>query len=153
MTDDPAPSQQMAASFLFAGLPQANYLSRFICADLCTINHIPMELLVGPPAPRHPILPPASFPRYVPAMFATPSPQYLPKPHSAQFLADLKDQKLLRKLTDTAMKPLPPIVQKSGHQLNFFGQAIFLGFGMAITSIIGVSIGGLYLVFRQYRVR
>ncbi|KEF60635.1 uncharacterized protein A1O9_02196 [Exophiala aquamarina CBS 119918] len=146
-------SQQLAAIFLFAGLPQANYLSRFINADLCTINHIPMELLVGPVAPRHPSLPSTSSPRYASAMFTMPAPQYLPKPHSAQSLTNLKDQELLRKLRDTAMQPLLPIVRKSGHQLNFFGQAIFLGFGMAVTSIIGVSIGGLYLVLRQYRVR
>lgn len=68
-------------------------------------------------------------------------------------MASLKDQALLRKLTDTAMKPLPPIVRKSGHQLNFFGQAIFLGLGTVATSIIGLSVGGVYFAWKQYRVR
>lgn len=86
-------------------------------------------------------------------MFTLPAPQYMPRKLSIQSLAGLKDQALINQLTETAMKPLSPIVRGNGHQLNFFGQAIFLGLGMTLTSIIGASIGGLYLMLKKHPVR
>jgi hypothetical protein len=140
----------LAACFLFAGLKEANYLSRFTIAHMYTINHIPIELLVGPVAPAHLHHPSSPSPRYSPGMFKTPAPQYLPPPKrtdTPRSTVGPRDQALVGKMLDKALEPLPPIVQRSGHQLNFFGQAIFLGLGMALTTIVGVSAGGVWLVF------
>jgi acyl-CoA reductase-like NAD-dependent aldehyde dehydrogenase len=35
----------LAASFIFAALPEANYLANFIDAHICCVNLIPAELL------------------------------------------------------------------------------------------------------------
>ena len=143
--------QPLAASFIFAQLPEANYASRHINSHICTINHIPVELLVGPLAPIHPSLPGSPSLRYSTAMFKTPAPQYLPRQTLLRSLTDAQDQRLVRKLMDTAMQPLPPIVQADGHKLNFFGQAIFVGFGMGVTFITTVTVGSLWFAFTQYR--
>jgi hypothetical protein len=140
----------MAAAFLFAGLPQANYLSRHIESHICTINHIPIELLVGPVAPIHPYLHSTLATRYTPAMFTVPAPQYLPKPHQPHSLSNPKDQLLVQQLIDEVMKPLTPIEQGDGKMFNFFGQAILVGLGMGV-SIIGAGLGGLWFSYVRYR--
>ena len=140
-----------AASFIFAQLPEANYISCHINSHICTINHIPVGLLVGPVAPVHPSLPSSPSPRYSTAMFKTPAPQYLPKQSLLRSLTDAQGQQLVGKLLDSAMQPLPPIVQADGHKLNFFGQAIFVGFGMGVTVITAVTVGSLWFAFTRYR--
>ena len=110
-----------------------------------------MELLVGPIAPRHPCLPGTPSPRYTPAMFTIPTPQYLPKQRELHHLTGSKDPSLVRKQLDEALEPLPAFSEGDGHILNFFGQAIFLGLGMWATSIIGIGAGGLWFALKRYR--
>ena len=84
-------------------------------------------------------------------MFTAPSPQYLPQKLLPQSLIDPEGQVFVRKLVDKVMQPLPPIMQGDGHNLGFFGEAIFVGLGMVATSIIGISIGSLWVVLRVSR--
>ena len=43
----------VAANFIFAALPEANYLANFIDAKVACVNHIPAELLGMSPTDHH----------------------------------------------------------------------------------------------------
>lgn len=137
----------MRACFLFASLPEANYLSCHISSNIFTFNHIPVELLVGPVAPYHPCLPASPFPRYTSAHFTIPSPQYLPQAYNGKPLADVDDNISVQSLLDGQMTPLSPIIQASGKYLNFFGESIMVGLLTGIVSVISVSVGTFWVIY------
>jgi hypothetical protein len=83
-------------------------------------------------------------------MFTSPVPQYLPEEHiTGSSFGGLKDDPVVQKLVKDTVKPLPPIVRKDGRVLNFFGQAIFTGLGMATTLIISVGVGSWWILVGQ----
>lgn len=144
--------QELAAIFIFAGLKQANYLSREIRSSICAINYVPIELSIGPIAPAHPCIAGTSSPRYVPSYFTLPAPQYLPAKDRLSSLTGSSGQQRIRKMTERVMSPLAPTGQGDGKRLNFFPQAILVGFGMTVLSVVGVGLGGFWLAFGRPRI-
>lgn len=142
---------QLTASFLFAGLKQANYLSRAIKSAICAVNYIPMDLLVGPVAPMHSFIASKPAPRYVPAMFTLPAPQYLRQDDTPSCMSDLDDHKVVQGLTKRAMDPLTSTGEGDGKRLNFFPQAILVGLSMTILSVVGIGLGGCWFAFKSSR--
>lgn len=159
----------LAASYIFAALPEANYLASFVDAHLSCINHIPAELLgmnrspstfthplpvqmemlrdktVGPIAP----LPhtPSLSPRYTQAMFQEPRPQLLHKTTLTSLLSrqpqhesSTANNTPLADLKTSLEAPLPPINRKKGKDVPFFLQAIMTG-GIVLTMAVAVTVG------------
>ncbi|MCJ1471564.1 hypothetical protein MMC13_000204 [Lambiella insularis] len=135
-------SSTLAASFIFAALPEANYLANFIDAHVACVNHIPAELLVGPIAPvQHT---PSLSPRYTRAMFEDPRPQLLHKTTLTKLVqmtdgnpSDIR----LRDWKKSVMGPLPPVDRKRGKDVDFFLQALMTGVTVVVLPIlVGVAV-------------
>lgn len=156
-----AESSTSAASFLFAALPEANYLANFIDAHLSCVNHIPVELLgipytqtpipnptprsntlltdhrkVGPIAPLHHT--PSLMPRYTVAMFQEPRPQLLNNTTMTTLVGKTQHDPSYTGLTDLKQSleaPLPPMDRKKGKDVDYFFQALLTG-----TTVVAVAV-------------
>ena len=141
------------ACFVFAGLAEGNYVSTYIDAHLSTINHIPVELLVGPIYPLHPSKEASPFPRYSPSLFSRPRPQYLqPKSHLPSTTLSLEhDVPELKVWAAAAMKPIEEIKGPDRLLLNYFGTGIVIGLSTIALSVICTSAGACWLTYKTYR--
>ncbi|KAJ9603049.1 hypothetical protein H2200_012344 [Cladophialophora chaetospira] len=140
------------ALYIFATPEEASYTSRYIDARVSYINHIPVELLVGPSAPLHPTIPTTATPRYTPEMFRQPQPRIATASDlSKSVLEDSKVpmQQKLSSWSQAAARPLPPTGQGDGKALGFF-DAAFLLFGGTLVSAIGT---GVFFAVRHWRRR
>jgi hypothetical protein len=143
----------VAAAFIFASLPEANYLANYVNAHISCINHIPAELLgkslshaplsrhlklsflvltclVGPVGPRRHVV--SLSPRYLPSMFTEPRPQHLYPTR----LTTNGESELVR-LQELATTPLP-VEREPQKPGNFFLQGLK-------TSTISISISVVIL--------
>jgi len=143
----------LEASFVFAATTEANYLSRFIDARISYINHIPIELLVGPFAPKHPSIPPNPSPRYPTALFRSPKPRTnQPSPLTSIFdeVTQSRSVKALDIWTRSVLvSPLPAVKQADGQATGFFDQA-FMAVGAVALTLIGGSGYGLFWFARRH---
>ncbi len=163
----------MAASFLFAAVPEAKYLADFIDAHVSCVNHIPAELLGmyyaeapnsnqvhneneatadAPPPKVGPIAPlqqtPSLTPRYTLAMFQEPRPQLLNKTVLTTLVEKVQHEPSDTRLADLKKSleaPLPPMDRKNGRDVDFFIQALLTGTTVvAVPVLIGLGVTARY---------
>ncbi|KAH8799725.1 aldehyde dehydrogenase PutA [Xylogone sp. PMI_703] len=143
----------LEASYVFAAATNANYLSRFIDARISCINHIPVELLVGPFAPKHPTIAPSLSPRYPLTIFRSPRPRIENLSHLGKICQDATRLRSTRALESWSKSvvgpPLPSIKQGDGKATGFFDAALIV-VGCVILS---VTAGATFVVFRLTRKR
>ncbi|TKA68423.1 hypothetical protein B0A49_08385 [Cryomyces minteri] len=132
----------LAASFIFAALPEANYLANYIHAHISCVNHIPAELLVGPIAPLHHA--PSLSPRYSRSVFQEPRPQLLNKTVLTGLVETARNDSSDTRFAHWKKSlevPLPPMNRKKGRDVDFFFQALLTGFTLvAVPVLVGLGI-------------
>ncbi|KAL4975279.1 Aldehyde/histidinol dehydrogenase [Aspergillus desertorum] len=133
--------EPLAATYAFADAPSAKYLTQFIDAHISFVNHVPVDLLIGPafPVSTHPAADRST--RYNAAAFQVPRPQFVTESSSTTLTRTVLDRPTSAeavKVWDDAVKPLPPTGQKAGRRIGFFEQGILTGVGITLISAIGV---------------
>ena len=145
-------SSPLLATYLFANPASAKYLSQFINASCSFTNHIPTELLVGPPAPDG--FPTTTHPRFSPDMFSTPRPEAITVSPRSTLLGEALDhgtdlQKLSKgkkekALLDVSLKPMKE--PDGGAGPGFFEQGILTGGSILLSTIAaGLFVGIRYV--------
>lgn len=128
-----------AAAFIFASPGSANYIARHVEAQLTTINHIPLELLVGPRIPRTGAK--NIFPRYSSTMFQHCQPQLSKVSAVSERVGGLvlNSAKLLS-WANSLQDPLADSGEKDGKRVDFFEQAIMTAAGISLSTIIAITV-------------
>ncbi|KIW88815.1 uncharacterized protein Z519_10299 [Cladophialophora bantiana CBS 173.52] len=139
-------SDDVAALYAFADVSSAKYLCQFIRTSAAFVNHIPIELLVGPATPlNHPML--VSL-RYTTEFFSVPRPQYISPPaDSARLLRiierNTEDKQDLLATLSTGSKAASHSPNRSpGGGLGFFEQGIVIGLVLFFSPVL---VGLIYL--------
>ncbi|KAJ5912896.1 aldehyde dehydrogenase PutA [Penicillium tannophilum] len=133
-----------AASYIFANPDSAKYLAQFIDAHLSWVNHIPMDMLIGPVIPYSSAL--GESTRYSIDIFEVPRSQIVIEGMASSriktFLGATGTQ-AAAKMWQTSIAPLKPTGQRPGKAVGHFEQGLISGAivalisGLAITSTVG----------------
>ncbi|KAJ5536251.1 aldehyde dehydrogenase PutA [Penicillium frequentans] len=133
-----------AASYIFASPESAKYLAQFIDAHLSWVNHIPMDMLMGPVIPYNSTL--GESTRYSVNIFEVPRSQIVIEGMASSgiktFLGATGTQ-TTAKMWQTSIAPLKPTGQRPGKAVGHFEQGLISGAivalisGLAITSSVG----------------
>ncbi|GKZ29206.1 hypothetical protein AbraIFM66950_003645 [Aspergillus brasiliensis] len=135
----------LAATYAFSTPAAAKYLTQFIDSYTSWINHVPIDMLIGPAYPIN--QPPSRETRY-----STPSLQ-VPRP---QFVSETSNTALVREIVTSyasksndalreALVPLPAIGQHNGFAVGFFEQGIITGGLITLfTFVASISTMGIY---------
>ncbi|KAJ9653753.1 hypothetical protein H2198_007100 [Neophaeococcomyces mojaviensis] len=139
----------LRATYLFCAPPAAKYLSQFISSSVSTINHIPNELLIGPPAPSgHSV---SIQPRYTTDMFSIAQPEIIEVSALSHTLSVLVSQdsavREKRKAEEAVDITLHRVKEAFGPPIGFFEQGLLFGLGCilvgAVTAgVVSVKYGG-----------
>ena len=140
--NDNQPRSRLRADYLFCAPAAAKYLGQFIPSALTCANHIPVELLIGPPAPEG--IAASTQPRYNPDMFSLASPEYIQQSSLSQTLSvllssdsDPKARKHAEEELDVAIQRVP---EAFGPPIGFFEQGLL--FGLSCFLVTAVTAGG-----------
>ncbi|KAL6233297.1 hypothetical protein BDW75DRAFT_252112 [Aspergillus navahoensis] len=143
--------ETLAATYAFADAPSAKYLTQFIDAHISFINHVPVDLLIGPayPVATHPTADRST--RYNAVAFQVPRPQFVTESARTTLTRTVLDRPSSTEAVRVwkgALEPLPPTGQKAGKRIGFFEQGILTGVGITLFSVIGVvGVVGYYSVW------
>ncbi|KAL4861437.1 hypothetical protein BDV12DRAFT_204011 [Aspergillus spectabilis] len=143
-SENPFPETYLA-SYVFATPKTAKYVSESIHAAASFVNHLSVELLVGPAAP--PTHPTCVRYRFQPRMFQFPRP-ILNMPEKSQRLAEkaITDIAARRTFLSQALRPLNPTGQPIRiAYIGFFEQGLLTSVAVALTP---VAIGMGYAIYR-----
>lgn len=130
----------LLASYIFASPAATKYIGQFVSSDLTFANHIPVEILIGPPAPQGMSVGPQVHPRYPVELFGRPSPQIVSRSEQSLALTELVDgvsevKSLASKLDLSVMAMNEP----NANAVGFFEQGILLGLGLRLSGIVVAS--------------
>ncbi|KAI5917315.1 Aldehyde/histidinol dehydrogenase [Camillea tinctor] len=130
----------LLAGYFFGDAGSAKYMAQHLPCHVSCLNHIPVQLLVGPAAPiTHD---PDIKHRYNANMFSVARPQYVERPTGAftnaeKLLQGVKGISTSR-IRALAVKPLKPTGQPSNWALGFFEQGFFVGAGFFLTIVFPI---------------
>ncbi|RDH31261.1 aldehyde dehydrogenase PutA [Aspergillus welwitschiae] len=136
-------SKDNHATYTFARLDAAKYVSESIISQAAWINHVPFHMLLGPALPHSRPLSPSS--RYTANLFRVPHPKIVhPTVDSALVKSILlpsaaAGEKTLQKLLSSP----PEVEQRPGHRVGFFEQGLISGTSVVLSFIICVSMMGV----------
>ncbi|RMJ27119.1 Aldehyde dehydrogenase family [Aspergillus sp. HF37] len=147
--------RNLGGAYMFAHPQAAKYLSQFIASPVSFANHIPVDVLVGPPAPTH-----IAFNRslrYPTSIFSLPRPQYISPTPLAQSMEEvLRDgsamplrKALARQSTELVLTTSRPL----GGGVGFFEKGILTGLGLFSASMLAAvcSLGYWAWIVMQHR--
>ncbi|EKV04280.1 PutA family dehydrogenase, putative [Penicillium digitatum] len=137
----------LQASYVFAHEKSAKYLTQFINARVSFVNHIPVEVLVGPSAPEQ-----VAFDRsmrYPTTFFSVPRPHFISPTRLSQSVTDILRAKSSSALQSTLVLRSRELVSRTqrplGGGVGFFEQGILTGLGLfSISMLAGVSALGYW---------
>ncbi|KAL4735876.1 Aldehyde/histidinol dehydrogenase [Aspergillus similis] len=133
------------AAYIFADPASAKYLAQFIDARFSWVNHIPLEMLIGPLVDERGTL--ESSTRYSRSAFEVPRAQVVTESHACIRIKSLLGTKTAKKakIWREATAPLRETGQSPGGGVGHFEQGIISG-GLVILSSVAivVSIFGYY---------
>ncbi|CAI7634885.1 unnamed protein product [Penicillium crustosum] len=137
----------LRGAYVFAHEKSAKYLGQFINADVSFVNHIPVEVLVGPTPPKQVALDRSM--RYPTTIFSVPRPQYISPTLLSQSVADILRIKSASALRSTLVlqssELVSPTQRPLGGGVGFFEQGILTGLGLfSIPILAGVSALGYW---------
>ncbi|KAL2814218.1 Aldehyde/histidinol dehydrogenase [Aspergillus cavernicola] len=132
----------LRGAYVFAHEKSAKYLTQFINARVSFVNHIPVEVLVGPSAPEQ-----VAFDRsmrYPTMIFSVPRPHYISRTRLSQSATDILHAKSASALRSTLVlqssELFSPTQRPLGGGVGFFEQGILTGLGLfSISMLAGVS--------------
>ncbi|GKZ82234.1 hypothetical protein AnigIFM56816_007042 [Aspergillus niger] len=135
----------LAATYAFSAPAAAKYLTQFIDAYTSYINHVPVDILIGPAYPIN--QQPSRETRYSTHSLQVPRPQFVTKTSNTALVQEIikgyasKSNDALRE----ALVPLPAIGQRSGKAIGFFEQGIITGGVITLfTFVASISTMGIY---------
>ncbi|CAO2653587.1 Nn.00g029980.m01.CDS01 [Neocucurbitaria sp. VM-36] len=146
LSDEP-----LLASYHFGIHEAAKYTTQFIDSHISFVNHIPIELIVGPVAPLG--FPASADQRYRPEMFSVPKPIYTVQTQSSKRINDAlrtKNGAWLSMFQNQVSTKLPGTSQRDGKVVGFFDQGLITGVmlilapvvgGVVVTSFYGIRMG------------
>ncbi|KAL5356822.1 Aldehyde/histidinol dehydrogenase [Aspergillus floccosus] len=142
----------LTATYAFAIPSAAKYLTQFIDAHISWVNHVPLDMLIGPALPVNSVL---SDTRYTPDLLQVVRPQYITqRSKTALVKAVLGESKHGDSAWKEAMSPLPSTKQRAGFRIGFFEQGIITGGLITLFSLLAtVSTIGYYTIVVVKRVR
>ncbi|KAF7588817.1 hypothetical protein BBP40_005171 [Aspergillus hancockii] len=137
------------ATYTFAALDAAKYVSESIDAQAAWINHVPYEMLLGPVIPLNCPLAPNT--RYTTELFEVPRPQVVNRSANTVLARTLLEANTSKSDSgvNEFLSPLPTIDQRPGHKMGFFEQGIVTGGLITLTSLITVVSAAGYWVLRM----
>ncbi|KOS41285.1 hypothetical protein ACN38_g7828 [Penicillium nordicum] len=132
----------LQGAYVFAHEKSAKYLTQFINAHVSFVNHIPVEVLVGPTAPKQVALDRSV--RYPTTVFSVPRPHYIRPTRLSQSVTDILSTKSASALQNMLVLQSSQLVCRTrrplGGGVGFFEQGILTGLGLFSISILaGVS--------------
>lgn len=129
---------RLRASFVFAQPAAAKYLGQYIDSSITSANHIPTELLIGPPAPD--AFDVCLQPRYTAEMFSLPSPQIIQKSPVTDAMALLlsadRPTQQSKKVEEELDVALRRVSEPFGPPIGFFEQGILFGLSCILITVI-----------------
>ncbi|KAL4892402.1 Aldehyde/histidinol dehydrogenase [Aspergillus ambiguus] len=133
----------LTATYAFAIPSAAKYLTQFIDSHISWVNHVPLDMLIGPALPTNSVL---SRTRYTTEVLQVPRPQYITESSQADLVkAVLNPSKKGQDAWKEALSPLPPTKQRAGFHIGFFEQGIITGGLITLFSLVAsVSTLGYY---------
>ncbi|TKA76331.1 hypothetical protein B0A49_02688 [Cryomyces minteri] len=130
--------EDLLASYLFATPAAGKYLSQFIRSNVSFVNHIPVELLVGPAAPIN--YPVSATTRYSSMLFTKSRPQYIVPSQRSSVLGEVLrtgSRAALSQVYGEATASLPIAEKRSeGASIGFFEQGIVTGLSMTFVPLL-----------------
>ncbi|OQE26082.1 hypothetical protein PENFLA_c007G07422 [Penicillium flavigenum] len=130
--------ENLRGAYVFAHEKSAKYLTQFTNAHVSFVNHIPVEVLVGPPAPKQVALDRSV--RYPTTVFSVPRPHYIRPTQLSQSVTDILRTKsasaLQNMLVLQSSKLVSPTRRPLGGGVGFFEQGILTGLGLFSISIL-----------------
>ncbi|KAJ5943298.1 hypothetical protein N7516_003466 [Penicillium verrucosum] len=134
--------ENLQGAYVFAHEKSAKYLTQFINAHVSFVNHIPVEVLVGPTAPKQVALDRSV--RYPTTVFSVPRPHYIRPTRLSQSVTDILSTKSASALQNMLVLQSSQLVCRTrrplGGGVGFFEQGILTGLGLFSISILaGVS--------------
>ncbi|KAL2352244.1 aldehyde dehydrogenase PutA [Cryomyces antarcticus] len=131
-------NEDLLASYLFATPAAGKYLSQFIRSNVSFVNHIPVELLVGPAAPIN--YPVSATTRYSSILFTKSRPQYIVPSQRSSVLGEVLrtgSRAALSQVYGEATASLPVAEKRSeGGSIGFFEQGIVTGLSMTFVPLV-----------------
>ncbi|KAH0345426.1 aldehyde dehydrogenase PutA, partial [Aureobasidium melanogenum] len=136
----------LLACYHFGALEAAKYTTQYIDSHLSFVNHIPIELLVGPVAPLD--FHASATHRYRPEMFSVPKADYASETQSSRRLAEAvrsEDRAWAEFYQEQTTTVLGPTGQKAGKVVGFFDQGFITGIVVFwVPVIVSVALGSAY---------
>ena len=126
-------SAPCTATYHFGTPETCKYLCQFISSAASFVNHIPRELLLGPPSPQqHPVNPANRYPA---SLFTVPRPQYIVPSAQSQKLAAANSSGPMRLATE-ASKALVIKERASGKGIGFFEQGLLMNAALILAGTV-----------------
>ena len=137
----------LRATYFFCAPPAAKYLGQFIPSSISIVNHIPIELLIGPPAPSgHAV---AIQPRYTTDMFSYAQPEIIEMSRLSRTLSVLvaHDSAIgeKRKAEEAVEITLHRVKEAFGPPIGFFEQGLL--FGLSCILVTTVTAGAMLMKY------
>ncbi|KAM0324344.1 hypothetical protein ACHAQA_008125 [Verticillium albo-atrum] len=146
---------RLSAAFVFTFPAAAKYISQFLDASVCLVNHIPLKILYGPVAPADQSFNPNSLTPYDDRHFTLPKAQIIEPTKINKRLNALVFEPTprdLRTLNDEATVELKDMARvKKGGDIGFFNQGIVTGGILVLSTALSCTGLACYYLFKAVR--
>ncbi|KAF7131374.1 hypothetical protein CNMCM5793_004545 [Aspergillus hiratsukae] len=148
-------SGTLAATYAFGSPSAAKYITQFIDASISWINHVPVDMLIGPAYPVNTA--PSTATRYTPALLQVPRPQFVTETNNSALVKSILDPSDATKSANAwreALASLPSTGRRPGWRIGFFEQGLITGGVITLATLVAtVSTVGWYTFSYVRRLR
>ncbi|KAF7184482.1 hypothetical protein CNMCM7691_005550 [Aspergillus felis] len=148
-------SGTLAATYAFGSPSAAKYITQFIDASISWVNHVPVDMLIGPAYPINTA--PSTATRYTPALLQVPRPQFVAETNNSALVKSILDPSDATKSANAwreALTSLPSTGQRPGWKIGFFEQGLITGGVVTLATLVAtVSTVGWYTFSYVTRLR
>ncbi|PPJ57777.1 hypothetical protein CBER1_00250 [Cercospora berteroae] len=145
-------TKPLLAAYHFSHARTGKYLSQFIASEASFVNHVPRELLLGPPAVSG--RQSALGHRYSIDSFTISRPVQIKASSESVRIAGIlatSSSDVAQKLITEAASPLKAFKRNPGGGIGYFEQVFLLGAGLTLARTLTVSATGVYWFLRWGR--
>ncbi|KAJ5653299.1 aldehyde dehydrogenase PutA [Penicillium lividum] len=138
------------ATYTFAAPAAAKYVSESIDAGVAWINHVPLDMLVGPVLPCNVAF--SQETRYTIDLFQVSRGQILHRSSNTSLaksvLCSARTSHVQASLRQVLV-PLPSLKQRPGHKIGFFEQGFVTGASLILSSLVAIGVVAGYRVWKM----
>ncbi|KAM3422129.1 hypothetical protein BST61_g2500 [Cercospora zeina] len=145
-------TKPLLAAYHFSNARTAKYLSQFIASEATFVNHVPRELLLGPPAASGRSSVAGS--RYSIDDFTVSRPVQINASSQSVRIANIlarSSSDVAQKLIAEAALPLKASKRNPGGGTGYFEQGFLISAGLILASTLTASATGVYYLWRWSR--